>query len=145
MKKLFLLIMIVFVAVTAANARDKYYRDASVLPVAAQTQLKKAFKAQVSLIKVDKSLGRVNEYEVVLADGTEIEFDRAGNWKSVEVGKGAEVPAAIVPESIRKYVKKTQKQKIVGIEKGRSHYEVELANGVDMIFDFSGNFVRYDD
>ncbi len=29
MKKLLLLIMIVFVAVTAANARDNYYRDAA--------------------------------------------------------------------------------------------------------------------
>lgn len=145
MKKLVLLIMIVFAAVSAASARDNYYRDASVLPVAAQTQLKKAFKARVNLVKVDKSLGRVNEYEVVLADGTEIEFDRAGNWKSVEVGKGAEVPSAIVPEAIRKYVKKTQNQKIVGIEKDRRHYEVELANGVEMIFDLSGNFVRYDD
>lgn len=49
--------MIVFVAVTAANARDNYYRDASVLPMSAQTQLKKVFKARVNLVKVDKSLG----------------------------------------------------------------------------------------
>ncbi len=145
MKKLLLLIMIVFVAVTAANARDNYYRDASVLPMSAQTQLKKVFKARVNLVKVDKSLGRVDEYEVVLADGTEIEFDRAGNWKSVEVGKGSEVPSAIVPESIRKYVKKTQNQKIVGIEKNRRHYKVELANDVELIFNLNGNFVRYDD
>lgn len=145
MKRIVLLLVMAVVAVTAAVARDKYYRDDSVLPVAARTQLDRHFKAKVSLVKIDKEYGRISEYEVVLTDGTEIEFDKAGNWKSVEVRRGAAVPAGIIPSGIREYVKRNQRQKIVGIEKSRRYYEVELANGVEMLFDLSGNFVKFDD
>lgn len=133
------------VTVTSAIARDKCYRDDSVLPVAARTQLGRHFKAKVSLVKIDKEYGRISEYDVVLTDGTQIEFDKVGNWKSVEVRRGAEVPAGLIPSGISSYVKRNQKQKIVGIEKSRRYYEVELANGVEMLFDYSGNFVKYDD
>ncbi|MDE7160186.1 MAG: PepSY-like domain-containing protein [Muribaculaceae bacterium] len=33
---------------------------------------------------------------------------------------------------------------IVGIEKERYGYEVELSNGIEMRFDKQGRFVRYD-
>lgn len=143
-------ILIALVAVlgisSAAVARDTYARDASVLPKAAQVALSKNFKAGVNLVKIDKTLGRVSEYEVVLTDGTEITFDRNGNWESVEIGSRGNIPAAFVPAPISQYVKKTQKgAKIVGIDRESSGYEVELSNGIEMKFDKNGRFLRYDD
>ncbi|MCM1152184.1 MAG: PepSY-like domain-containing protein [Muribaculum sp.] len=145
MKKILLLFALVIASLSAC-AGDKYSHDASVLPTAAKTVLQKNFKARVNLVKIDKELGRVSEYEVILTDGSEITFDRNGNWKEVEVGRNKSVPSGFVLQPIQNYVKTNQKgARIVGIDKNRNGYEVELSNGVDIKFDNSGNFVRYDD
>lgn len=144
-KKILMLIVAVVGLSSTANAKDTYVRDASVLPKAAQAVLSKNFKAGVSVIKIDKDFGRISEYEVILTDGTEITFDRDGNWDNVEVKKQSSVPSAFVPKAISDYVKAQHpKLKIVGIDKERSGYEVELSNGIEMKFDKEGKFLRYD-
>ena len=146
MLKKFLLTLVLIMGISsAAFAGDKYAHDASVLPTAAQTTLAKNFKSKVSVVKIDKDFGRISEYEVVMTDGTEITFDRDGNWKDVEVNVSKSVPEFFVPAGVTKYVKANQNgQRIVGIEKERNGYDVELSNGVEMKFDKLGNFVRYD-
>jgi len=146
MKKIWILCAAVAMMAAAACARDTYAHDASVLPKAAQTVIANNFKSKVSVVKIDKDFGRVSEYEVILSDGTEISFDRDGNWKNVEVGDNATIPSAFIPSLIAEYVKANMLgKKIVGIEKKRSGYDVELSNGVDIKFDKNGQFVRYDD
>lgn len=131
---------------TAMSARDTYAHDASVLPQAARTTIANNFKAKVSVVKIDKTLGHIKEYEVVLTDGNEISFDNKGNWENVETSNTTSVPNGFVPEAIRKYVAKNQKgARIVGIERERNGYDVELSNGIDMKFNNAGQFLRYDD
>lgn len=138
--------IIAVMAVAGVQARDSYARDASALPQAAQTVLSNNFKSKVSVVKIEKKLGRVTEYDVVMTDGSEITFDRQGNWESVETGNNSHVPSGFVPAAITNYVKKAQPgTRIVGIEKERSGYEVELSNGVEMKFSKAGEFVRYSD
>lgn len=145
MKKLLFALFAAVLCVSVANARDTYSHNPSHLPVAAQTTISKNFKAKVSVIKIDKTLGRVDEYEVVLTDGSEITFDREGNWKDVEVAINKNVPAGFVPKAIADYVKNNQKgTRIVGIERDNKGYEVSLSNGVDMKFDRQGNFLKFD-
>lgn len=145
MKKI-LLIMALIAGIFSASARDNYTHDVNILPTAAQTEIKNNFKATVSHIKVEKDWGRVTEYDVVLTDGTEITFDRDGNWKDIEVRIGKSVPSVYVPSAIQTYVNQNQKKAtIVGIEKDRSGYEVELSNGVEMKFNAEGKFVKYND
>ena len=146
MKKLFLTLMMVVSIATAAMARDKYTHDVKALPAAAQSTLKNNFKADVSVIKVDKDFGRVSEYEVILKDGTDVTFDRDGNWKAVETAQNKSVPKSMIMQAIVNYISQTQPgSHVTGIEKERTGYEVELSNGVDMKFDKQGTFVRYDD
>lgn len=115
------------------------------LPTAARTTLQRHFKADVSIIKIDKTLGRVDDYEVILTDGTEIKFDRNGNWEEIEVARNRKIPSGFVPGAIEEYVKRYHDDaNIVGVEKERRGYEVTLSNGVDMKFDKNGNFKRYD-
>lgn len=145
MKKLMITLMMVITFSSVAFA-DKYVRDDSALPVAAKTVIKKNFKSEVSLVKIDKKLGRINEYDVILNDGTEISFDSKGNWKEVEVAKNKSVPQAFILQSIRDYVKKNHNGvNIVGVEKDSRHVEVTLANGIEMKFNHDGKFLRYDD
>lgn len=146
MKKLLLVLTMLTCIIGYTSAKDTYAHDASALPKAAQTVIANNFKAKVSLVKIEKDFGRVSEYEVILTDGTEISFDRDGNWENVEVNNTKSVPSSIVPKAIRAYVAKTHPgQRIVGIDKERKGYEIELSNGIDMKFDKAGQFLRYDD
>lgn len=145
MRKLLLTLTAILGIAGIAQASDRYAHDASVLPTAARTTIADNFKAGVSVVKIDKDFGRISEYETVLTDGTEISFDSKGNWENIEVRNSASVPDAFVPQAIRNYVKRTHRgQRIVGIEKERKGYDVELSNGIDMKFDRDGNFLRYD-
>ena len=119
MKKI-LLILAMIVGVFAASARDTYSHDINVLPVAAQTTIKNNFKADISHFKIDKDLGRISEYDVVLTDGTEITFDKNGNWKDVEVRRNGAVPSALVPKDIATYVNQNQKKPLLPGSKKRN-------------------------
>lgn len=146
MKKIGLILIMSLMSILPVLAKKTYCHDGSCLPTAATVVLKKNFKSQVSLVKVDKDFGRVSEYEVVLRDGTEVTFDKAGNWKEIETSNRSKVPDAMIPAPILQYVKEHQnKAKIVGIEKDRMGYEVTLNNGVEMKFDRAARFLKYDD
>ena len=145
MKKLMWVMAMVFALAFGVSASDTYAHDASVLPKAAQTIIKNNCKGKVSVVKIDKTLGYVTEYEVVLTDGTEISFDRDGNWDNVETSNTQSVPSGFVPAAITNYVKKNHSgTRIVGIDKERSGFEIELSNGIEIKFDKKGAFLRYD-
>ena len=57
-------------------------------------------------MKIDKDFGRISEYEATLTDGSEITFDRDGNWKEIETNIEKSVPYAFVPTAISTFVKK---------------------------------------
>ena len=127
------------------QAHNTYARDIKVLPSSAQSELKHNFDSNVSVIKIDKKLGLVKEYEVILDDGTEITYDSKANWTDIEVDPRQEVPSAYIPAKIAKFVKNSHRDsKIVGIEKDRKGYDVTLSNGIDIIFSPKGDFVKYD-
>lgn len=146
MKKFILTMLLLAGVVMMAGARDNYSHDIKTLPAAARTVLKNNFKANVSVIKVDKDFGRVSEYEVILTDGCEVTFDRSGNWKEIETSSSSSVPDKMVPRAILDWVKANHKKtRIIGIERKRGGYDVELSNGVDVKFNKNGRFVKYDD
>lgn len=145
MKKLLFVFAILFGFLTA-SARGTYSHDVKILPPTAQETLKQNFKADVSHIKIEKEFGRVREYDVVLTDGSEITFDKRGNWKEIEMCQSVSVPSGLLPHPIASYVKQNQKQaNVSGIEKTNSGFDVELSNGKDMKFTPKGKFIRYDD
>lgn len=138
--------LMMVMSVTVAMARDKVYRDASVLPAQAQKVLTQAFpKTGVNHIKVDTNILGQKDYDVTLNDGTEIEFNSDGEWEEVDCGHKA-VPSMFVIKSISSYVSKNYKgASIVKVKKEHNKYEVELSNDLDLDFDRAGNFLRIDD
>ena len=147
MKKLFVTLAIAVAGCFAASAGNDYYRDINSLPQAAKMFLDKNFKhTDVSFVKVEKNFGRVDEYEVVMQDGTEVTFDRNGNWDNVEMPVRKSVPKDIVPAEIASYVARNYpKQRIVSIDKETGGYDVELSGGLDLKFNKAGQFKRIDD
>ena len=140
-----------FIAVAAlalgmgACASESVTHDASQLPAEARDVISRNFNSAISLIETEKSMGSVSEYEVTLTDGSQITFKGNGEWESVDTPSTIPVPSGLVPTAIAKYVaEKHAGVIIVGIEKNKKGYEVELSNNVEMQFDAAGNFVAYD-
>ncbi|MCM1108082.1 MAG: PepSY-like domain-containing protein [Clostridium sp.] len=146
MKKTVTTLALALVAATGLWAGDVITRDMSKLPAAAKTSVSKNFPTQkISYIKIDKSL-LGDTYEVVLSNGTEVEFNNKGEWKEVDCKQGVFVPNGYIPGTIRKYLKKEfPGVNVKKIEKKTRRYEVELSNGLDADFDLNGNLLKLDD
>lgn len=82
-------------------------------------------------------------YNVYLADGTYVEFNKSGEWREVE-NRVKGVPSSVVPEKILTYVTTNYSEFfIVDIERDRQ-YDVELNNDLNLHFSLDGDFLRFD-
>ena len=85
------------------------------------------------------------EYEVVLDNGTKIEFNESGEWRSVNCYRDA-VPEAIVPSEIRAYVDANYgKSTINELKRERRGWEITLSNGLELEFDTAYRLIKIDD
>lgn len=115
------------------------------LPKAAQLFLAKHFAGRaVSFAKEDRDFSGTT-YDVRLADGTEVEFTSAGEWKEVD-GKHTALPLTFIPAQIVKTIQSQHAgDAIVHIERKRRGYQVELASGLEVLFNTRFQLVGYDD
>ena len=115
------------------------------LPASAKTFVKKYFpQATIEYATKDTEFMGTT-YEVRLSDGTEVDFDKKGNWDNVDC-KTKAVPASLVPAAIAQYVKAHYPNTvIVKIDKERGGYEIELSNDLDLKFNSKGNLIGIDD
>ncbi len=131
MKKLVFMILSGVVALSAFAGRPI---SVSELPSEANALLKTHFSS-VKVVKVEKDIddGSV-EYEVRLADGTELDFNSKGVWQNIDMPRGKTVPAAIVPNGVKEYLKAQEINS--GVEelsrKSRGIFEVELSDGTEL-------------
>lgn len=116
---------------------------AQALPEAITTFIKQQFpNATIAGIEPDHEHGGL-EYDVYLSDGTQIDFDANNQWEKVE---SRAVPAYFIPKAIATYVSSNyQNMAITKIKKEYNTFEVELVNGMDLVFDRSGRFMGMDD
>ena len=139
MKKIFLLLLSVIALNVYANT-DIPVTFAQ-LPQKAQQFINKHFSS-VGFLSAKQDDG---EYEVMLKDGTKIEFTLQGDWKDVDCHVRA-VLAALVPAGIAQYVKTNFPNNIITkIEKKYNGYDIELENDLELKFDKNGNFLYADD
>ena len=115
------------------------------LPAKAQTFINTYFKGQkVALAKQESELF-YKSYDVMFANGEKVEFDKAGEWTEVQC-RQSEVPAQIVPEAIKAYVKTNYPDaKILQIERDNKEYEVKLSNRWEITFDSKMRVIDIDD
>ena len=116
----------------------------SQLPEAATKFIETHFNGvKISYAKIDDG-----KYEVRLADGTELDFKRSGEWDKVDC-KLSPVPGsilALIPAGITAYVESNfPEASIVKIDYERRRIDVELDNDLDLEFNLKGEFLRIDD
>ena len=84
-----------------------------------------------------------DEYEVVLSDGTKIEFDKKGDWIEVDAVPGKALPTGFYPSEIDNYLSQNfDGEGINEITKVKRGYEVEITTGTEMIFAHDGSFIE---
>ena len=136
MKKLTFLFASLFVLNVAVWAGNDKPIQVSEMPKIAQEFIKKHFAGKsVALAKVDTEFMDKN-YDVIFTSGEKVEFDKKGNWTKVDC-EHSQVPEAIIPVAIQKYVSQHYPDaKVVKIElTDHKGYDVDLSNGIDIEFD----------
>ena len=117
-----------------ANAGNDKPINVKELPAKAQTLLSKHFKGQKVMLATIESGVVSRSYDVVLQNGTKLEFDKKGNLTEIDCKQGI-VPSQLIPQPIKNYLKENYPaQAVKKIEMNKKEYEVELANGIDLTF-----------
>ena len=144
-RNVFIAMMVLFFGVLAAKADNDRVVSKDKLPVAAAKFLADNFaNNKISYVKEERDFLEKN-FEVVFTDGSKIEFLRNGEWKEVDC-RYSEVPASIVPELKKKYVKAHYPaEKILQIDRDRHDYEIRLSNRLELTFDKNYNIIDIDD
>ncbi len=129
-------ILIIFVAILAFSLSgcsddDDQPVDSTELPVAAQTFISTYYPAA----GVSSAVVSGNEYDVVLDNGTTIDFNMSGEWLEVTAPLGQTVPSGFYPSQIDSYVAQYGNGSGINeISKESYGFEVELVSGVEFQF-----------
>ena len=140
-----ILIGFALMANMACADNDKVTNNINELPQVSRTFLSNYFNGnKVSHIKIDKDLFLIDSYDVILTDGTSVEFNRDGEWKEVKSFQ-QNIPDTLIPAEIKQYVNQNYpSQKIMTVERGKRKVSVDLANGLELEFDLNGNLIDID-
>lgn len=145
MKRTFFIISLLAISLAtfASCDKDEQLLDPTKLPAEAQSFIDSNFPS-TSVKSVVKEYDDFSyHYDVYLADGTTLEFDRKGEWTDVQ-NRVSGVPDSVVPEKILTYVTTNYSNAfIVDIERERQ-YNVELNTDLDLDFSLDGDFIRID-
>ena len=138
MKRLLKILMIAICCMLScnvvANADNDKPISVNALPAKAQSLLNQHFNGQKVMLATIESDVISKSYDVVLKNGTKLEFDKKGNLTEIDC-KQATVPANLIPQAIKDYLKDNYAgQSVKKIEIKRNEYEIELSNGLDLTF-----------
>ena len=138
MKRIFRILMIAICCMVScnmvANAGNDKPISVNALPAKAQTLLNNHFNGQKVMLATIESGVVSRSYDVVLQNGTKLEFDKKGNLTEIDCKQGI-VPALLIPQAIKNYLKDNYaEQSVKKIEINKKEYEVELTNGLDLTF-----------
>ena len=143
MKKYFSVVLIALCSLTACANEQVIPFDQ--VPEPAKAIVAAHFDAsQIAYVTLDKGLLDA-EYDVKFNDGRSLEFNKAGELLKVDC-KQTEVPAALIPEAVRAYVKANFPNAfITEWSKDDRRWKAELNSGLDLEFNSKYEFVRIDD
>ena len=145
LKKL-LLVSILGVGFASLMQADDTYIAPESIPSEAAMFIKQHFpKAKVIAAKKDQEWFS-HTFDVMLNDGTDIEFAADGKWIQIEMQGTHGVPGSIIPAPIKEYLKSNfSGLGIKEIQKKSYGYKVELSNDMDLRFKKDGQLIKIDD
>lgn len=143
MKKL---LIIAFCALSlSACADDTKVISYDLLPHAAKTLMQSYVDVQQVIVVTQEGRSFWADYDVLLSDQSQWEFDDKGNLESVRMMTG--VPENLVPAAIRATVGKMYPEAIIvkySVDKDDREQDVELNNRIELTFDLTGALKEVD-
>ena len=115
------------------------------LPIKAQEFITTYFSEQtIRFVRMEINVTKT-EYTVRFENGMEIEFNGNGDWDEVESHSEC-LPSGFLLEPILDCLNRNHPGLCLHeISRGYHKIEVELANGLEIIFNKNGELLRYDD
>ena len=115
------------------------------LPIKAQEFITTYFSEQtIRFVRMEINVTKT-EYTVRFENGMEIEFNGNGDWDEVESHSEC-LPSGFLLEPILDFLNRNHPGFCLHeISRGYHKIEVELANGLEIIFNKNGELLRYDD
>lgn len=143
MKKYFSVVLIALCSLTACAKEQVIPYDQ--VPEPAKAIVAAHFDAsQIAYVTLDRGLLDA-DYDVKFNDGRSLEFNKAGELLKVDC-KQTEVPAALIPETVRAYVKANFPNAfITEWSKDDRRWKAELNSGLELEFNSKYEFIRIDD
>lgn len=148
LKKISVIIISLAAAGTAGYFLSNLVHDKAVapekLPEQAQAFMNEHFAgASIAFCKQDRDFLKVS-YEVILTDGTKLEFRRGGEWKEID-RHHMRIPDGILPEDVMARIIELYPDSFATkAEKDSRGLEVELDSRLDLKFDKNHNLTGID-
>ena len=116
------------------------------LPAPVTTFIQQTFPGQ-TITYAEKDIELTgSKYDVILADGTRVDFDTDNVWDKIECTMANPVPTALIPAPIVTHIQANFPDALIlKIDKERNGYEVELANGLELKYNKQGVLTEMDD
>ncbi len=124
---------------------DEVVVDESELPVAAKNFINEHFEGATIVTVIKESEGNIVEYEVILSNSFNLDFDANGKCINIEGMKNQQIPDTALDAKLVSYVTSNYPNNfIVEWDLDTREQEVELNNGTELVFDTAGNFKYID-
>lgn len=135
-------LLLLSVILTAASCdKDEKEIGYNALPAKAQQFIAQYFPMAECTRAVCDRDGGTTEYEAWLSDGTELDFDKQGEWTSVDC-KFSALPSGILPEVITTdIVARYPESPAYKVEKQPGGYEIDIP-GWELYYNYQGTFIR---
>jgi len=114
------------------------------LPTKAKTFVRTYFDHyDIRFVKIEMTMTRT-DYTVQFENGMKIEFNSNGDWDEVNSPSDC-LPSDFLNNMIINHLNKNYPDCCLHvISKGKHKFEVELTNGLELVFNKKGEFLRYD-
>ena len=144
MKRILVAIISLMAVVGISKADDRQIKFER-LPAAAQKFVKTNF-ADNTVVFVTKDDDLIApDYEVVLDNGTVLQFSSAGSLEKIEAFRTG-VPQNLIPEKIKDYVSANYPETTYReYEQDRGKHEVKLSSGLELTFNSGFTLIEIDD
>ncbi|MDE7345965.1 MAG: PepSY-like domain-containing protein [Muribaculaceae bacterium] len=132
-----LLIAVMGISLSSCSDNDEPVSSRELPSIAKDFIIVNYPSASIVSVEKDKS-----EYDVVLSDGTKIEFNKNGDWLEVEAAPTKSIPTGFYPYKIDTYLQENfQGLGITEITRVDRGYDVEISTGTELLFAHDGSFI----
>lgn len=147
-KSLFSVLMVLITTISTQDLRAQIYKG---LPPNAKTYITKHFYGyNICHYEKDQEILDI-EHKIYINNNSgstfKLKFDKAGQIKVI-TSKDDELsfPTSVLPIKILQYLKRNyHNSNIIEWEKKKNSQHIELDNGIELIFNSNGDFLRIDD